>query len=235
MKTILLIDDDPSIFRILKEHIAETGGELIYSDSGTRGLEQAKHRSPDLVLLDITMPDVNGYDVCKELRAMFPRMPILLLSSRSLEIDKVLGLELGADDYIVKPFSLAELLARIRAHLRRSSVLKHPRDEPSIMQIEFEGLTIDPLKRLVRLNGFPVTFTTKEFDVLAFLARNPGTPFTREELLERLWGMTSPGYVDNVTALIRRIRKKIQIDPATPEYVETVHGYGYRFVSPSSL
>ncbi len=232
MKRILLIDDDPSIREILHPYISELGYELDYAPSGSAGLKQVAERLPDLIVLDITMPGMNGFDVCKAIRVEHPTVPILILSSRVAEIDKIVGLELGADDYVVKPFSVSELAARIRAHLRKIEAcgsLQRDAERDSGSPLVFHDLVIDPLKRTVSRGGNPIVLTAKEFDVVLFFAERPGVPFSREQLLEELWGVSAKGYAENVTALIRRVRTKIEPDPANPYYLQTVFGFGYRF------
>ncbi|WP_233219017.1 response regulator transcription factor [Adhaeribacter arboris] len=198
-------------------------------ESGREGLRQAQLRLFDLIILDIMLPDLSGLDLCQTLRAQQVSAPIMMLTSKSEEIDKVLGLELGADDYVTKPFSIREFMARVKALLRRhEQSLLHPPD-PANGPIRAGVLLIDPKKRQVFLKEQPVELTLKEFDLLFLLASNPGRHYSRRELLQQVWGYEFEGYQHTVTAHINRLRTKIEENLAAPHYILTSWGIGYRF------
>ena len=226
MKDILIIEDDPEIIKLLEIHLTD----LIYSTSkamdGKQGLEMALERDYDLVLLDLTLPSMDGVEVCKRLRAQ-KQTPVIMLTAKSEEIDRVLGLEIGADDYITKPFSIRELLARIKAVLRRTDNKQTVVEESST--IEFEGLQINIDKRKVLLKGNKVELSPKEFELLVLMASNPGRNYSRTELLNIIWGYNFDGYEHTVNSHINRLRAKIESDMANPSYILTTWGVGYKF------
>ena len=225
MPHILLVDDEAALLKGLKLSLEREGFTVLTADSGRKALEMATTERPDLIVLDLMLPEVDGLEVCKTIRQT-STVPIIMLTARSEDIDKILGLEMGADDYLTKPFNSRELIARIRAHLRRvnwSSVVQE--DE----RIVYGELCIDAPKRRVEVRGDAVELTAKEFDILVTLATNPGRVYTRENLLEIIWGYKYFGDVRNVDVHVRRLREKIEKDPAHPEYVLTRWGVGYHF------
>ncbi len=224
MEKLLLIEDDLAIGELLVERLAEEGFQVDWERTGTSGLTAALNGNYDLVLLDIMLPGMNGFDVCREIRR-HRRMPILMLTARTEEEEQVLGLGLGADDYVTKPFSLATLVARIRAHLRRYRLAAA---ETGIIQAG--PLVIDPVACRVTRNGRELNLTAKEFELLLHFARNPNRVFTRGQLYEAVWKEPYLGDDNTVMVHIRRLREKIQPDESDPELIQTVRGLGYRFV-----
>jgi DNA-binding response OmpR family regulator len=229
---ILVIEDQRDIAELVRMHIRDLGHQVDLAQDGDEGLAKAQTGKYDLVVLDVMLPRRDGLDVVRQLRMEQNPVPVLMLTARSAEIDRVLGLELGADDYLTKPFSIPELQARIKAMLRRAELLQRPvRQE--VERIAVGGsLVIDTASREVRIDGAPVPLTSKEFDLLLHFARNPGRVFSRMQLLDAVWGTTFEGYEHNVNTHINRLRAKIERDPATPRYVLTVRGAGYRFSIP---
>ena len=226
MKNILIIEDDPEIIKLLEIHLTD----LIYTTSkamdGEIGLRMALENDYDLIILDLTLPSMDGVEVCKKLRTK-KNTPIIMLTAKSEEIDRVLGLEIGADDYITKPFSIRELLARIKAVMRRSGTKKsEPKDSSTI---SVEGLHIDVDKRKVLLEEKKVELSPKEFELLVLMASNPGRNYTRTELLNMIWGYNFEGYEHTVNSHINRLRAKIVSDMAKPNYILTTWGVGYKF------
>jgi two-component system alkaline phosphatase synthesis response regulator PhoP len=228
MKNILLVEDDPEITGLLQLHYKEPNYQLTATNSGRDGLEKALSGDFDLVILDLTLPDMDGMEICKGIRDHKVSSAILMLTSKSEEIDKVLALELGADDYVTKPFSIRELLARTKALIRRTEQAPPIAETPK--EIVVNELVIEAGARKVTLKGARLDLTAKEFDLLVLLASNPGKSFTRQELLEQVWGYTFSGYEHTVTAHINRLRIKIEADLDKPEYILTSWGIGYRFI-----
>ena len=228
-RRILVVEDQQDIADLIAMHLRDLGHQVDCVEDGIRGFEAARDGRYDLVVLDVMLPGRDGLDVLRSLRMERVDTPVLMLTARSTEIDRVLGLELGADDYLTKPFSIPELQARVKAILRRlerrPSGVTGSEDE----RIKAGDLEIDTPGREVRLHGFPVQLTAKEFDLLVFFARNPGRAFTRMQLLDAVWGTSFEGYEHNVNTHINRLRSKIEADPANPRYVLTVRGVGYRF------
>ncbi len=226
MKRILIIEDDKSIAELERDYLEIDGFSVEIALTGDEGLKKALSEEVDLVLLDLMLPGVDGFQICKAIR-IEKDIPILMVSAKKEDIDKIRGLGLGADDYIVKPFSPSELVARVKAHLSRYQRLigREPRND-SIM---IRGLRIDQGSRRVFVNDQEVVFTTKEFDILTFLALSPNHVFSKEQLFEKLWGYDSLGDISTVTVHIRKIREKIETDASNPQYIETVWGAGYRF------
>ncbi|MCH6266093.1 MULTISPECIES: response regulator transcription factor [Neobacillus] len=226
MKRILIIEDDKSIAELERDYLEIEGFSVEIAFTGDAGLKKALAEDFDLVLLDLMLPGVDGFQICKTIRTE-KDIPILMVSAKKEDIDKIRGLGLGADDYIVKPFSPSELVARVKAHLSRYQRLigKVPQNDSILIR----GLRIDQTSRKVYINDEEIIFTTKEFDVLTFLALNPNRVFSKEQLFERVWGLDSMGDISTVTVHIRRIREKIETDPSNPQYIETVWGAGYRF------
>ncbi|HKI99246.1 MAG TPA: response regulator transcription factor [bacterium] len=232
---ILLIEDDPEIAGLVTLHLRDEGHPVEHAASGDAGLRLALQGGWALIILDLMLPGVGGLDICRQLREHEHRVPILMLTAKSEEIDKVLGLELGADDYLTKPFSIRELLARVKAILRRAQMVAEAAGPGPLPQLDYDGLTINLGKRRVTLGGKPVELTAKEFDLLALFANNPGKPFNREQLLNQVWGYSYTGYEHTVNSHINRLRAKIEADPSHPRYIITVWGFGYRFAEPGEL
>ncbi len=229
---ILLVEDEPDIADLLCLHLGDLGYRIDAVADGALGLQKALAEPYALVILDLMLPGMNGIEVCKQLRASQRTTPILMLTSKSEEVDKVLGLELGADDYVTKPFSIRELIARVRALLRRVE-LGQPEEE--VGELAFGDLRIEPRKRKVHVEGEAVELTAKEFDLLALFAQHPGRAFSRQELLDKVWGYQYAGYSHTVNSHINRLRSKIEPDPSAPRYVQTVWGVGYRFAEKAEL
>ncbi len=227
MKRILIIEDEVSIAELERDYLEINGFQTDIVLTGDRGLQAALTGDYDLILLDVMLPNIDGFEICKRVRSV-KDIPIILVTAKKEEIDKVRGLGLGADDYLVKPFSPNEMVARVKAHLSRYERLLM-KQKPESHEIYIRGLIIDSLSRRVFVNNQEVVFTTKEFDVLTFLAIHPNQVFSKDHLFERIWGYDSSGDVSTVTVHIRKIREKIERDPSNPDYIETVWGAGYRF------
>jgi DNA-binding response OmpR family regulator len=223
---VLVVDDEPTIREVVSRYLIRAGYDTTVAATGKEALRSAGRQRPDVVVLDLMLPDVDGLEVMRRLRHQDrDRTAIVLLTARGEESDRVIGLRLGADDYVVKPFSPAELVARVDAMLRRlEPALEH---QPPL---SFDGLEIDPNARQVRLDGEPIELTQREFDLLLFLARHPGQAFTRDRLMETVWQHTFFIDTSTVTVHIRRLRAKLEHDPAHPRFIETIWGVGYRFV-----
>ena len=234
-KKVLLIEDDPVIADLLEIHLKDLDLKLDSADDGESGLEKAINNDYELVILDLMLPKMDGLDVCKGIREKKKSMPILMLSAKSEEFDKILGLELGADDYMTKPFSIRELLARIKSIIRRVKDLKEGVQENVPKELIFDTLYIDLNKRKVVLDGIVIELTAKEFDLLALFALNPGRAYSRENLLNIVWGYQFTGYEHTVNSHINRLRSKIEQDPSQPRFIKTVWGVGYKFVEHEDL
>ena len=232
MKEILIIEDDPEIIKLLEIHLTD----LIYKTSkamdGAEGLLMALNNDYDLILLDLTLPSMDGVEICKKLRTE-KNTPVIMLTAKSEEIDRVLGLEIGADDYITKPFSIRELLARVKAVMRRTDNQQSKADNTAT--IACEGLFIDIDKRKVLLNDTKVELSPKEFELLVLMASNPGRNYSRTELLNMIWGYNFEGYEHTVNSHINRLRAKIESDMANPTFILTTWGVGYKFNEDISL
>ncbi len=226
---ILIIEDDDDIAELLRINLEDLGYAVEICADGKRGLDAASRRSPRVVILDIMLPEMDGLAVCRELRAADNRVPIMMLTARSEELDKVLGLELGADDYLTKPFSIREMIARVKALVRRSDVDATNGRGHEQQVLTFEELSIDLLKRQVVVANNTIGLTAKEFDLLTLFAKNPGRAYSRQELLDIVWGYQYAGYSHTVNTHINRLRRKIETDPAEPRFIQTVWGVGYRF------
>jgi DNA-binding response OmpR family regulator len=224
---ILLVDDEQPIQTLLSFPLQRDGYEVVQASDGREALARFDEQSFDLVVLDLMLPRMDGLEVCKLLRAQGSTVPIIMLTAKSEEIDKVLGLELGADDYITKPFSLREFRSRVKAALRRAG-MAHPETDDE-QAIDVRGLRIDPTKRTVTRDGDGVATTFVEFEILTALARSPGRVFTRDMLLSRVWGDSAYRDPRTIDVHIRHLREKIETDPKEPEYLFTVRGVGYRF------
>jgi len=224
----LIVEDDRAVARGLEYGLADEGFEVLWAETGRQALELARKRDPHLILLDIRLPDISGFDVCRQLRAEGKRQPILVLTALDEELDKVLGLELGADDYVVKPYSLRELISRVRALLRRAY------GELAAVSVgdrlRFGEVEVDMERLLVTRRGKLVDLTPTEFRLLRYLVSNPGRPCSRVELIEAVWGYASDiGSDRTVDVHIRHLRKKLEDDPANPRWIVTVRGVGYKF------
>ena len=229
---ILVVEDDQTLLEVLKYNLRKDGFDVVTASDGVQALDVARSEKPDLILLDIMLPKLSGLDVCRALRKEMT-VPILMLTAKGAEIDKVVGLEIGADDYVTKPFSMKELLARIRAMLRRTEMFKGEEspsaDEPALQIINAGDLQIDVARHSAILGGKVLDLSPKEFDLLMFLANNRGRVFEREHLLNRVWGYDYIGDTRTVDVHVRWLRQKIEIDPSRPEHIVTVRGVGYKF------
>ena len=227
MSRILIIEDEESIAELEKDYLELSGFEVEMENQGDTGLNRALTEEFDLLILDLMLPGVDGFEICKRVREE-KNTPIIMVSAKKEDIDKIRGLGLGADDYMTKPFSPSELVARVKAHLARYERLIGS-GSPQNEIIEIRGIKIDKTARRVYVNGEEKNFTTKEFDLLTFLAQNPNHVFTKEELFSKIWDMESIGDIATVTVHIKKIREKIEYDTAKPQYIETIWGVGYRF------
>ena len=226
MKKVLIIEDDQEIVKLLKIHLEDHLYEVATALDGESGYSQAMNIDYDLILLDLALPKMDGVDVCKKLR-LEKNTPVIMLTSKSEEIDRVLGLEIGADDYITKPFSIRELLARIKAVLRRSEKQSEP--QPDTSKLNFENLIIDVEKRKILVHDQRIELSPKEFELLVLMASNPGRNYSRSELLNMIWGYNFEGYEHTVNSHINRLRAKIEKDMANPTFILTTWGVGYKF------
>ena len=227
MKKVLIIEDELSIAELERDYLEINGFSVDIEVDGEAGLKAALNKNYNLIILDVMLPKVDGFEICRQIRNGMD-VPILMVSAKKEDIDKIRGLGLGADDYITKPFSPGELVARVKAHIARyERLIKGTKDQNEI--IEIKGLSIYPTSRRVYVNGNEVILTAKEFDILTILALNPNKVFSKENIFEKVWGMDSLGDIGTVTVHIRRLREKIEVDPSNPKYIETIWGVGYRF------
>ena len=227
-KTVLIVEDERAIVEILKFNLKREGYETLEALDGQTGLQLAQTEDPDLILLDVMLPKMNGFDICKTLRSENRTTPIIMLTAREEEMDKVFGLETGADDYMTKPFSMKELMARVKANIRRRSMEYAPA-QSTAGQIEADGLCLNPETYLVTKNGTPVELTQKEYALLSYLIRERGKVFSREDLMQRVWNYDYYGDMRTVDVTVRRLREKIEDDPGKPQYILTRRGVGYYF------
>ena len=227
MSRILIVEDEVAIADLEKDYLELSGFEVEIENDGTSGLARALAEEFDLFILDLMLPGIDGFEICKQIREK-KNTPILMVSAKKDDIDKIRGLGLGADDYVTKPFSPSELVARVKAHLARYERLIGSNTVENDI-IEIRGIKIDKTARRVWVNGEEKQFTTKEFDLLTFLAENPNQVFTKEELFREIWDMESIGDIATVTVHIKKIREKIEMNTAKPQYIETIWGVGYRF------
>ncbi len=227
MSRILIVEDEVAIADLEKDYLELSGFEVEIENGGKRGLERALNEEFDLFILDLMLPEVDGFEICHQIREK-KNTPILMVSAKKDDIDKIRGLGLGADDYVTKPFSPSELVARVKAHLTRYERLIGS-NSPENDIIEIRGIRIDKTARRVWINGEEKQFTTKEFDLLTFLAENPNHVFTKDELFREIWDMESIGDIATVTVHIKKIREKIEMNTNKPQYIETIWGVGYRF------
>jgi len=228
MKQVLIVEDDQDISDLVKIHLTDDHYEATQEFNGRDGLKSALEGDFDLVILDLMLPEMDGIEVCRQIRANNMQLPILMLTARSEEIDKVLGLETGADDYLTKPFGIRELMARVKALLRRSTAIPST-ENGTTDKIELHGLSVDLPKRKVVVHGNSLELTPKEFDLLVHLASNPGITFSRDELLSKVWGYEFSGYEHTVNSHINRLRNKVEKDLNDPEFILTTWGVGYKF------
>ena len=227
MSKILIIEDEESIAELERDYLEISSYEVTICNDGEKGLKEALDNEYDLYILDLMLPGVDGFEICKAIRNK-KNTPIIMVSAKKDDIDKIRGLGLGADDYMTKPFSPSELVARVKAPLARYERLVGSA-MPENDVIEIRGLKIDKTARRVFVNGEEKTFTTKEFDLLTFLAQNPNHVYSKEELFNKIWDMESIGDIATVTVHIKKIREKIEFDTSNPQYIETIWGVGYRF------
>ncbi len=228
-KRILVIEDDPDISHLLEIHLKDNAYRVDVIDNGIDGLVQACKHPYQLIVLDLMLPGLDGLEICRRLRSQAITVPILMLTAKTSEIDRVLGLELGADDYLTKPFSILELQARVKAILRRVEISGNHQSGKDDERIEIGGLLLDVAGRNVSIDDQPVELTAREFDLLLYFARNPGRVYSRAQLLDQVWGYSHNGYEHTVNSHINRLRKKIEVNPEQAQYIETVWGVGYRF------
>jgi len=226
-ETILVVDDEKTIVDILKYNLSKEGYNVLVAYDGDEAVKIGLEANPDLILLDIMLPKQDGFSVCKKLREKITS-PIIMLTARGEEVDKVLGLELGADDYITKPFSIRELKARVKANLRRVAILKPENQNPEDV-IKVGDLELDLKSYVVRKRGKPLELTFREYELFKYLATQPGQVFTREKLLEEVWGFEYFGDIRTVDVTVRRLREKVEDDAANPTYIITKRGVGYYF------
>ncbi len=224
---VLIIEDNPEIANLVQLHLKDIHCQADIACDGAEGLQRFKDKAYELVILDLMLPVMDGLEVCKQLRASNAVVPVMMLTSKSSELDRVLGLEIGADDYITKPFSIPELLARVKGQFRRLDALQAPTQQTQ--QRQFGELLIEPDQHRVSLAGKNIDLTAKEFDLLMYFAAHPGRVYSRTELLDQVWGYSYEGYEHTVNSHINRLRTKIEVDPAKPQYIMTVWGVGYKF------
>ena len=227
MSKILIVEDEVAIAELEKDYLELSGFDVVMQHTGDAGLKAALNEDFNLIILDLMLPNVDGFEICKKVREK-KNTPIIMVSAKKEDIDKIRGLGLGADDYMTKPFSPSELVARVKAHLARYERLVGSGVKANEI-IEIRGIKIDKTARRVYVNGEEKAFTTKEFDLLTFLAENPNHVFTKEELFREIWDMESIGDIATVTVHIKKLREKIEFDTAKPQYIETIWGVGYRF------
>jgi len=228
-KNILVIEDNVDIAHLVTVNLRSKQMQVDHAADGSTGLNRALTGQYQLVILDLMLPGMDGLDICRTLRSEKVYTPVLMLTARTSELDRVLGLEVGADDYLTKPFSVPELVARVNAILRRSSQYQHSPETPAGAPLQFSELRVDPDQRQVQLGDSNIELTAREFDLLWYFATHPGRVFTRSQLLDNVWGYGHAGYEHTVNSHINRLRAKIEADPAKPKYVITVWGVGYKF------
>jgi len=230
-KRVLIVEDDPHIAELLRMHLHDEGFTVVHAADGHAGVRELESGHWDALILDLMLPGIDGLEICRRARAMTRYTPIIIISARSSEVHRILGLELGADDYLAKPFSVLELVARVRALLRRTDALaRNARGDAG--RLELGKLSIDPIARQVQVEGKPVELTPREFDLLYFFARHPGRVFSRLELLNQVWGYQHDGYEHTVNTHINRLRIKVEANAAEPRSILTVWGRGYKLAAP---
>ena len=231
-RSVVVVEDDRDIAELVRGALDEAGWTVRVVRDGVVGLEAGLDEATDLVVLDLMLPGMDGLEVARRLRAARPDLLLLMLTAKATELDRVLGLELGADDYVTKPFSLRELQARVKALVRRQEAARDA--PPTSARIEVGALAIDPAGRTATLDGAELHLTQREFDLLAFLARHAGQVFSRHELLDRIWGAGFDGFAHTVNSHINRLRTKVERDPTDPQLIQTVWGRGYKLVAPNA-
>ncbi|MDH2237283.1 response regulator transcription factor [Pigmentiphaga sp. GD03639] len=230
VKRVLIVEDDAHIAELLRMHLRDEGYAVEHAADGEQGMRMLEGGTWDALVLDLMLPGVDGLEICRRARAMARYTPIIITSARSSEVHRIVGLELGADDYLAKPFSLLELVARVKALLRRVDALaRHARIEAGLLSLH--GVDLDPLARTAWLNGRAIDLTPREFDLLAFFVRHPDKVYSRMDLLDEVWGYQHDGYEHTVNTHINRLRTKIEDDPSEPRRILTVWGRGYKFAS----
>lgn len=231
MEKALIIEDDQDIANLISIHLSDMEFEVDISNDGKGGLLKAINNSYKIIILDVRLPGLDGFEICKKLRLEKNQTPILMVTSKSEEIDKIIGLEIGADDYLTKPFSIRELMARVKAILRRSEIAQQAADSGDNREIRSDGLYINVALRIVEVHGKRIELSPKEFDLLVLFASHPGRTYTRIQLLEQVWGYQFEGYEHTVNSHINRLRSKIENNPNAPEFILTTWGVGYKFRS----
>lgn len=232
-RKVLLVEDDPDLVRAIRPALEEAGFAVFTTQYGRQAVEYIGAETVDAVVLDVGLPDIDGFDVCQQIRATLSSVPILFLTSRSSEIDRVTGFALGADDYVTKPFSVRELVFRVKALLRRCEAVLASSGQQRQPEIVVSELRVLPVQRRAFLREQELELSALEFDILLFFVQNLGRPFSREQLMEQIWSINSSNFAASVTTQISRLRKKIEADPTNPKYLLTVYGIGYRFVDPA--
>jgi DNA-binding response OmpR family regulator len=227
MKKVLIIEDEQCIAELERDYLEIDGFEADIELNGRTGLQRALQGNYAIIILDVMLPEIDGFEICRTIRSK-SNVPIIIVSAKKEDIDKIRGLGLGADDYMTKPFSPAELVARIKSHLARYNRLFDQKVVDRNDELKIKGLVINKRSRRVHLNGREIQFTTKEFDLLVFLAENPDRVFSKVQIFEKIWGVDNLGEIATVAVHIRRIREKIESDTSNPEYIETIWGTGYR-------
>lgn len=227
MKNVLIVEDNKDIANLIQMHLADSGCQTTISQDGLSAVEETEKNNFDLVILDLMLPKLDGLDVCRSIRKQSTYTPILMLTSKSSELDRVIGLEVGADDYVTKPFSVRELLARVKSQFRRAEATNGA--VPVASELNYGPLYINPENRCTMLGDRNIDLTAKEFDLLYQFAQNPGHVYSRSQLLDSVWGYGHEGYEHTVNSHINRLRSKIENNPAHPEYIMTVWGVGYKF------
>lgn len=230
---ILVVEDDAQLRTLVANRLQEEQYTVVTAETGTAALEAVAAQPPDLVVLDVMLPEMDGLEVCRRLRASHPLLYIIMLTARADELDRVVGLQVGADDYVTKPFSLQELMARIRSAVRRIRLTQeqwsHSNDAETDAVLVFGPLTVDPVRRLVTRDGEELHLTVREYDLLHFMAKHPERPFTRSQLLDQVWNIQYEGYDRTIDSHVQRLRAKIERDPGNPDFIRTVWGVGYKF------
>lgn len=228
---ILIVEDEKEISSLVRDYLTASNYQVIVAADGEEGVALFRKEKPDMAILDIMLPKMDGFEVCRTIRQE-SKIPIIMLSARKEDTDKILGLGLGADDYITKPFSPRELIARVQSHFRRYSELSEPAQKSDALV--FGDLEIDPKAYIVKVRGSEVPFSVKEFEILHYLALNMNQALSREKIFEAIWGFNEYGDINTVTVHVRKIREKIEEDPSTPKYIETIWGIGYKFKAPKN-
>lgn len=223
---ILVVEDEIEIAHLIRDYLKASSYDVILAHDGLDGLKKFEDEKPHMAILDIMLPGIDGFEVCRKIRSSSP-IPILMLSAKKEDTDKILGLGLGADDYVTKPFSPRELIARVQSHLRRFNELSSQESNNGALQIG--ELEIDPSAYTVKIKGKQIPFSVKEFDILYYLSRNMNQALSREKIFDNIWGFNEYGDINTVTVHVRKIREKIEDDPSNPKYIETVWGIGYKF------